>query len=396
MRRLQALCLCMLLTAGRAAALDEPLENFSGGGMMTTGCSIQYWRVKGLERPKIYQVSFPVTLSMPVGQKVGLSLSTAAAFSKADDRNKVSSLSDTWVQGNFLIGKNALLNLGVGVPTGKVRLSNTEFTLITDVLSRNIYRFQVPVYGQGFCGRIGGAAAFPLGRSAILGLGAQYLMRSSYKPFQWHYEFSDTIPVFTPFQHDSITHVSRYLESPYRPGNEWSVLAGVDIRVGENTKLMFDADFTQYDKDLLDGSVVFKAGTKISGHAGVFTRFDERFFSADFTYRFRGKHEELVGLALEPYPKTLLGSQMELDVTYKAVAFREGGFFLLGDFRIYQKNDFKVDGASLYGVGMGVHFPMSENVFGDLRGKIFAGSLKNEVNQDVLGTDIRFGIQCLF
>jgi opacity protein-like surface antigen len=369
------LCLVGALSAQNGSPVG------ASSGSLTTGCSVQNWRIEGETHPVISQVSFPFTLSLPLGESMHLTVTHSPAYSRWYGAFKLGGLSDTWVQGTFLLpNKNVMLNVGVGLPTGKTKLTTEEFLLTQFILTRNIYRFQVPVYGQGFCGRFGGAAAIPFGKDAMLGLGGQFLLRSTYHPVNYVYRFDA---------------FEKNYDVAYKPGNEWSVLAGLDVKLQENLKLTVDADMTQYGADLLEGQVVFKSGQKVTVSGSLLYRFNQQFLSALVIYRSRGKHEALQGLNLEKAEKNLLGAQVEIDAVYKAYAFREGGFFLLAEGRFYSRNENEVDGASVYGGGLGLQFPLGENTSTDMRVKFFGGSLKDERSRNLLGMDIKLSLQFL-
>jgi hypothetical protein len=379
------------------SAQPDALEN-EPNGSITMGCAYQLWRIDGDSLGSVSQLSFPVTLTLPLTRAFQLTIVHTPALSKANDiydqnyrtrtrhdQLKVNGLSDTWVQGAYLFPNNtAMLNFGLGVPTGKTRLNNNEFDLARH-LSLNLFRYQVPIYGQGFCGRAGGAAAFPMGKTAVAGVGGQYLYRGKYHPISYLYDYPAHVGPAT-----------RY-DPEYQPGSEITAQAGIDLLLGEKLKLMVDLEYTAYQRDMLNGREVFKAGTRSLASVGLYHQFGQQFILANVRYRIRGKHEYLDSLALNMKASTrnLLGNQLEADLVYKAYAFRDGGFFIYGDLRVYDKNDFNTDGALAVGGGIGIQFPLGETTTGDFKIKFLGGNVKDPLTRNLLGMDAGFGIKFL-
>jgi len=367
-------------------------------GSLTTTCAVQMWRVTGDSLGTVRQVSFPILLTLPLSATVQLTVIHTPTFTQASDiydtnirtrsrhnTFKINGLSDTWIQGTYLFPNNrVMLNLGIGAPTGKTGLNNSQFEL-GRYLSRNLFRFQVPIYGQGFCGRAGGAVAVQAGTKAVFGIGGQYLYRGKYHPIQYTYAYAGNVKPLTPY------------DPEYKPGDEAAVQAGLDLLLGEKFKLMADAEFTAYQRDMIAGSEVFKAGTRVLGSLALYRQFEQQYLLTSLRYRFRGKHEYLDSLALnmKASERNLMGSQIEVDIIYKAYAFREGGLFLYGDGRVYAKNEYDTDGALAIGAGIGVQFPFGESASGDLRVKFLGGNVQDPLTRNLLGMDASFGIKIL-
>jgi len=346
----------------------------------------------------VRQVSFPILLTLPLNPALQLTLLHTPTFSQANDiydRNrrtrdlhntfKINGLSDTWIQATYLLPNNrAMVNLGLGAPTGKTGLNNSQFVLARN-LSRNIFRYQVPIYGQGFCARAGGAVAVQAGTQAVFGIGGQYLYRGKYHPLSYTYKYDGNVKALKPY------------DPVYKPGDEATAQVGLDLLVGEKFKLMADVEFTAYQGDLLNGSEVFKAGTRLLGSLALYRQFDQQYLLTTLRYRIRGKHEYLDSLALtmKPSERNLLGSQIEADAVYKAYAFRDGGLFVYGDARVYAKNEYDTDGAMAIGGGFGIQFPLGDTVSGDFRILFFGGNLKEPLTRNMLGMDASFGIKFL-
>jgi len=397
MMRKQLVLAALAALPGVLSAQSDTFTNDPNGSMTTT-CVVQMWRVDGDSLGTVRQISFPILLTLPLNPAVQLSIQHTPTFSQANDiydRNrrtrdrhntfKINGLSDTWIQGTYLLPNNrAMLNLGIGAPTGKTGLNNSQFELARN-LSRNIFRYQVPVYGQGFCARAGAAVAVPAGTQAVFGIGGQYLYRGKYHPLSYTYEYDGNVKPLKPY------------DPEYKPGDEATAQAGFDVLLGEKFKLMADVEFTAYQRDLLGGSEVFKAGTRVLGSIALYKQFDQQYLLTSLRYRIRGKHEYLDSLALtmRMSDRNLLGTQIEADVVYKAYAFRDGGFFVYGDARVYGKNENETDGALAVGLGFGVQFPIGETSIGDFRIKFFGGNVQDPRTRNLQGMDASLGVRFL-
>lgn len=345
-------------------------------GKVYIGCVVQNWRLEK-QKPVVNQISFPIILNEPIGDHFILRITHSPAQTKWDTA-KISGLSDTWVQGTYLLSsRKAMLHIGLGMPTGKTRLSNAEYELAKHI-STNFFRYQVPVYGQGFCAQIGGALAFELTQTVVVGVGAQYVAHGAYHPVRFTYRYDQTEKVF---------------DKPYRPGNELIAQAGVDVLINEETKCIVDGEVARYERDVLDGKEVYKAGERATFGLGLYRRFQSQYFWGYAVYRMKSKPVFVQGLSMEEVQQYREGPQLELDLVYKAVAFREGGFFLLGEGRYYPHEKASAfPGGTLIGGGVSVQFQIFEGALADLRAKFFGGTFRGNIIQQILGMDFRAGL----
>lgn len=345
-------------------------------GKVYTGCVVQTWRFEK-QKPVVSQISFPIILNEPIGEHFVLRIMHSPAQTKWDTA-KISGLSDTWVQGTYLFSsRKAMLHLGLGMPTGKTRLSNSEYELARHI-SANLFRYQVPVYGQGFCAQMGGALAFELTPTIVLGAGVQYVAHGEYHPVRFTYRYDQVEKVF---------------DEPYHPGNELIGQVGFDILVNGETKCIVDAEVARYERDVLAGKEVYKAGERALLGLGIYRRMQSQYVWAYGVYRMKRRPVFVQGLSAEEAKKYEEGPQLELDLVYKAVAFREGGFFLLGEGRFYPHQQRTVSqGGTLIGGGVGVQFQIFEGALADIRAKFLGGTSRGNITQQVLGMDFRAGL----
>ncbi|HEX9934022.1 MAG TPA: hypothetical protein VGB38_02395 [bacterium] len=373
-------CLASLATVVQGQQSILPTERQST--LWTHGC-FQMWRVQ-YAHYAISQVSFPLALYIPLHDQINLNVSTIPAISAWGSAYKLNGLSDTWVQGTYM-GRNEkwMANLGMGIPTGKTRLTNDEMTFTTEILSQNMFNFRVPIYGGGFCVKAGGGLAYPIMEKLVLGVGGQYVVHTPYHPVRYSYTYRSQYGI-----------AERTADLKYKPGNEIALQLGFDWKAGETTKTMFDVQYSVYGKDRLEGESIYGSGPKVAVNAGFFHQYDEQFVWVHLTYRVKGKHELLNGLEFVAAEKNLNGDQIELGVVWKALPFRNGEFFVFGDGRFYARNQYQKAGASIYGGGFGLNFILSPTVTLNANVRYFGGTLKDaDLKRNTEGMEILCGFK---
>lgn len=354
---------------------------------ISTGFSYQMWRVGGYVNP-ISQASFPFSIMFPMGRRFNLTISHTAALSHWYEDTKINGFSDTWFQGTYIFwDEKGMINLGLGAPTGKTRLTNNEF-LLSNWLGLNIFRFRVPVYGQGLCGKLGFAIAYPILENLVVGFGGQYLHKRPFHPISYR----------TSYYLNSLdsTVVSTW-EGEYKPGDEATVNVGLDFGITENMKIMFDGIYTYYWRDLRSGQEVYGSGQKISMNWGYLYRFGVNYLWSRFTYRHKGKNEiaTYYGIvSIEEEAQNSNGPQMELDIVLKAMDIDGSGIFLYGDIRYYDRNEVDETGKALvFGGGFGANVKLTNSTMLDFRFEYHGGSLTTTEDRNIEGISTFLGLR---
>lgn len=343
-------------------------------GFISAGVNAQIWRVQ--YRALINQISFPLTVYMLINDRFNISVSNTPAHSWRDETGRITDFSDTWVQGNYVFWDDkAMINLGIGMPTGKTRLDSVEFA-ITEMLSRNIFSFQLPVYGQGLCGVGSFGIAYPVKEGLVIGASAQYLYRRVYHPVQYSYGES--------------VGLDKLYDKEYDPGDEVSGSLGFDIRLTENMKIMFDGIYTYYWSDYLDGDLVYRAGSKITMNLGYFYRYNSSYFWTHITFRYREKNSLYQGLIVD---ETRYNSryQLDLDMIYKFLSFPNGEVFGLGIGRFYEPLESDKGLDIIGGIGMRVDYKIFSRGMLNFQLKFFSGGLKLPLNREIIGIEASIG-----
>ncbi|MFQ5570999.1 MAG: hypothetical protein ACE5G0_15070, partial [Rhodothermales bacterium] len=192
----------------------------------------------------ISEFSIPLMLSIPVGDRFGLSLVANQASATGDSLESVSGVSDAQVGVSYYqrLGRSSLVvSLGVNLPSGKRELTVDEFET-SIFLSQHFYNFRVPGFGQGFNISPGFVFAFPAGENVVLGVGASYQVKGGFKPQEG-------------------------MTDDYDPGDELLVTGGLDYRIDRASNLSVDVTFTHYQSDALGDEEVYATGDKVTATA---------------------------------------------------------------------------------------------------------------------------------
>jgi hypothetical protein len=231
-----------------------------------------------------------------------------------------------------------------------------------------VFRFRLPVFGQGLAVKIGAGMALPMGPNAVFGAGIHYISRGE----------------FNPIDVDSIK---------YKAGDETSVSAGVDLKVGANAKWTVNLNYTLYGKDKLNGEEVFGSGEKLLVNTSFASKLGSGTLFANLNWRQRGKNEYRVATGLKTEDKNSNGAQTELDVAWQVPWSPQGSFSILGSGRFYGRNENSEGRASLIGGGAGVAYAFSAVTSGQLNLVYLSGSAgEGSSKVKLTGLDIMAGL----
>lgn len=334
-------------------------------GFISTGFSFQQWSINESDHP-IREIVFPVTAFVPLRERLYLNVSNSPAVAQHHEA-KLEGLSDTWMRVTYILpGDRIMANVGVGAPTGKTGLTEEEFDL-SQHISENAYRFRLPNYGQGFSTKVGLAMAYPLREKYVLGVGINFVYKSAYHPLE-----------------------DRSVE--YQPGNEAGLFFGIDAQLGEIGKWNCDVIYTIYGVDRLSGEKIFGSGNKLMINSSLLVNFGEDFLWTTLRWRQKGKNEFWTGTSLEPESKNSNGNQLEVDAMWQFMKWREGAFRFLIEGRYHSKNEYGKRWALVFGGGLGLVYPLSPKIFGNLNVKFLKGSLRSLETMNQTGIDFFGGV----
>jgi len=191
------------------------------------------------EGRRLKEVSFPLSMYLPIGRQFGLSMQTSQARASAEDLEELQGIDDVYLTLNHArkIGAHRLVfSLGANLPSGKSELTRDEFQTSV-VLSRNFFPFHVPSFGQGFNVVPGVTWAVPLNDDLIVGAGVVVRFRGSYRPLE-------------------------DMEERFAPGNEILLAGGMEYRLNPTRTLSVDLTHTVYQDDKIGSEDVFALGSQ--------------------------------------------------------------------------------------------------------------------------------------
>lgn len=217
---------------------------FRNAAGVTLGGMQQQWVLKdssGREYGTIVQQSAPVTVSIPLANRLLLSVTNSGAISSFDTARSTN-IVDTRVSMSYVLpGEKIWLTGGVSIPTGKTELNPAELQLTT-LLGQTALGYKVPTFGQGLSGNASLVYAGTITRRMVLGIGLSYFYKGAYKPLK-----GSTVE--------------------YDAGDELSLNLGYDyITYGKSARLSLDITGTYFFKDEVSGiGPVFESGPRVIG-----------------------------------------------------------------------------------------------------------------------------------
>lgn len=262
----------------------------------------------------VSELSFPVSVSVPLGQDLSLGVNASFARVTGDGLEDLSGITDTRVSLNWVrrLGEASVVaTLGASLPTGKEDLTFREFGTLM-LLSQNAFDFTVPGFGQGFGVFPALAVAFPANDDVVIGVGASYQHRGAYRPVD-------------------------ILNDDYTPGNEILLTGGADYRVNPSTSVSLDLTATMYAADRLGSVDVYQAGRKITITSMVrhIRGFNE--LRGLVVYRSRAKSDELAGVELVTQEERTLPNQFTIQGSYLVRLTAALRATLLAEARIFEE-----------------------------------------------------------
>lgn len=307
----------------------------------------------GEEDLEISELSTPVALFVPVGRSLGLSVLASYATVSGDGLETVSGVTDVKLGASFYqrIGAGSLvLSTGVSVPVGATEFTQEEYPTVI-AQSLHVYNFRVPGYGQGFSVAPGFTFAYPISEGVVLGVGASYQLRSSYRP-------------------------TTILDADYQPGDELLVTGGFDVRLSQTLNFSADVTYTTYDADTIEETEVFNAGDKLTATGQLLGRFG--FNEMRLLARYRSPDKSTIPpTASTQQPRSLqtIPTELFLMATYRQQVARRFSIGVLGQARLFEEAAF-YDAVTLIDVGLLPTIGFSDSVALELRGVYTTGDIE--------------------
>ncbi|HEX9934722.1 MAG TPA: hypothetical protein VGB38_05945, partial [bacterium] len=281
----------------------------------------QSWKLSNFFK-SIQEFSTPVELYYPFNRQCSMTLSGGFASGKISDTlsnsNSLSGLNDAQAVIQYQpTDMNFVLSLGLALPSGKKELTLEEFNTMAS-LSQNMYRFETPVFGQGFCLAPGVTYAWPVSETVVLGLGASYQIKSAYTPIDIR-----EIKIFAP---DGVS---------FQPGNELFITAGADFRLGEAQTISADILWTHYDADKVNGEKRFQSGNRLMLAVHYQKAFGYNAMLFSIRYRNQAK-SRVISVVLGDTKIPFQPNEIELTGIYNLVKSERFSWKFSGDIRLFQ------------------------------------------------------------
>jgi len=302
------------------------------GGIIQTGIVMQNWRVES-NSERIAELTIPINVILPVNDKIHIQLYNSPGFARFGDF-EISGLSDTWVRGTYtLMDGKMMVSGGIGLPTGKTGLTGDEASL-SALISRNVFKFQLPVFGQGFTLSTGIIYAHSFNEKFAIGGGLNFVYQGKYK----------------------------YVEYDFDPGEQMGMNVGFDYKPFASLKLDMDFLYTFYMRDKLNNTEFFGAAAKLGFKFGLVYGTEKRALNIVGRYRHSGKNETWDGMTLITEPRNSNVQQMELETFYHIRFSQMFSLDILFDSRLYTENEYGVGQANIYGLGIKNNIQLTPNI----------------------------------
>ena len=238
MKRYVIVPVLLILVVAIGASPGQAQQASSQRLPVRVSASAYYQRYTDEDR-RLKEVSFPLSVYLPMGRQFGLSMQTSQARASAEDLEELQGIDDVYLTLNHArkIGAHSLVfSLGANLPSGKGELTRDEFQTSV-VLSRDFFPFHVPSLGQGFNVVPGVTWAAPLDDDLIVGAGVVVRFRGSYRPLE-------------------------DMEERFAPGDEVLLAGGLEYRLNPTRTLSADLTHTVYQDDKIGSEDVFALGSQ--------------------------------------------------------------------------------------------------------------------------------------
>jgi hypothetical protein len=349
MKKYIILLLIYIVTASGQDISDSYLYQSTN----TARAGISFQSIKVGENT-ISQTAFPVSVLIPFGNDLSISLVNNPALSK-NDNTEINGLSETKIGLRyFTLDEKLIIKLITGLPTGKTKYSIDQFNL-AKLLSTSALDYSVSFYGRGFNTNIGLSYAEQVSKSLILGLGVSYYYKGSFYP----------------------------LELPsggeYDPGDEVTIDLGIDYAFNRKTRFNLDVIYANYGKDKIDGTDKFLPAPRLTIYGGFQFNVDNTIHNIFIINRL--KNDNTLYIQGEEF-KASNGNQLDMgysgifpvNINLSLLAFLEGKMY--GDIQQMVVGDlFETGKTDVYSAGAGVRIYLNEMLDLDITGKYKTGKI---------------------
>ncbi len=309
------------------------------------------------------EFSMVLSAQVPLNDRFSLSFWGAQAETNGDIAD-ISGLADVQITSHIMVPEmKSVFSLAVNLPSGRTEFT-TEQLESSLILGDAAYRLQVPNFGQGLNVAPGFIIAHDVNHQFALGAGATFKYNGAYNPVDFLGEFD--------------------------PGDEFTVTAGAEYRLNENTSLKGDIIFTAFQADKLADTEIFDAGSKTVFIVDYLQNIGNNTFNV-FT-RYRSRANSLV-LSTNQETQTI-PNNFDVFTSYSMKLPRATTLKFLLEGRFYNELETAIannlSGGNLFGFGIRPSARFGEAFAGYLQAKYYTGSFSDD--RSLSGYDIGVGL----
>lgn len=296
---------------------------------------------------EINQLTIPFTGFMPLRDNLEAVFYVANSSNNLERTNEdysLSGLGDVRVQLNRSFNDDRLLlSVGFNLPTGKKKIDSDIGPLVLRILSQNYLTLPMRRFGEGFGFNVLLGGAQMLGELRC-GAGVMYQFNGKYEPYEER--------------------------GKYDPGDFISMNAGAEWQKDE-MKLTFDAIFTTYTDDKLDGRKVFGQSTQVGLRLGAMYSGETYSVSGGTGYLVRGRNTTF---SPDEDQVRIFGNEFWI-YGHLARHFHQGWSITpSAELKLIGANDQGFGSSTIFGFGGAVGRTFGEQIRVGIDGKYFTGN----------------------
>ncbi len=352
---------------------------FRGVTGISMSAGQQEWKLADLG--KLRQQSLPVSIAVPLGNRILFSVSNSPASAK-HDTTTVQGLVDTKISMSYVVpGDKVWVNGSVSVPTGKTKLTPIE-AQVTKLIAQSALGYRVPVFGQGLNANLGFAYAYSVSRRFVIGIGSSFLYKNKYTPI--------VIPGNSSAKFE------------YDPGEEISGNIGFDYTTqSKATRISFDATGTYYFPDKLNNVKIFLSGIRGMGFLVLSQKWGITTHAVQLRGRFRSQNTVYDTTSSSKYKSA---QHYEAQYSLSFAVARWLSLTAYGESKNYTSDQFPLNGAIIEtgtakvnsgGIDCGI--PISSLFYFSFGGRYNIGKITiDNIERSVSGIEFNGGLRVSF
>ena len=319
---------------------------------------------------------FPVYGFIPIAEHWEIHVSSASAGTNSDSSGtdvSITGLNDTRISVlRSLLDNRFLLGAGLSLPTGKATLEPDQSGL-SQLLTSDFLNLPTKIYGEGFGLYFEAGYSQQVGKF-LLGVGAGYLINSSYSPV------GD-------------------IES-YNPGSRLTVAGNAVYRHGGGMVYSY-LRHTAYGTATQDDTEIYKIGGITEFFVGTATSYEQFEIDAGMRMLFRQADSRLVSGGLSEFDRDNYGDDLRFYSSLGYILQDVGKPFLLVDYKKVNANGFQsgddeyIGKSNLFGIGAGFEKSVMEQLDLAASFKSYTGSA-NDGDLSLSGFEFAFSVRATF